>query len=290
MNRTSLGPYLAFLEMKRKVLGVKYFAEIDVTDNCNLRCGHCYHFHGKNVFEKKELPLAAWKKRFGRLHKQGIRFVLLVGGEPALRPDVLMLAHRIFPFVYVITNGTLFIPRKFSHLLFVSLDGMRKTNDSIRGRGTFDKVLKNYSGDKRVAINMTINSDNYTELEAVVRLSKKHGFRGVVCNICASGTECNIPMHVKVEERKIILRELKRVKKAHPKQFLLSDAMIEWYDVADHRDKCYWGDEVLHFDVRWNKRRCFGTNADCSNCGCLAGSFQNPFLMAFTAKEFRKLV
>jgi MoaA/NifB/PqqE/SkfB family radical SAM enzyme len=290
MNRTALGPYLAFLEMKRKVLGVKYFAEIDITDNCNLRCGHCYHFHGKNVFEKKELSLAAWEKRLKKLHKQGIRFVLLVGGEPALRIDALMLAHRIFPYVYVITNGTIFIPRKFNHLLFVSLDGMRKTSDSIRGLGTFDRILKNYSGDRRVAINMTINSDNYTELEDVVRLSKKHGFRGVVCNICASGTDIKIPMHVKAGERKLIVDELKRVKKAHPKQFLLSDAMIEWYETADHRNKCYWGDDVLHLDVNWNKRRCFGTNADCSNCGCLAGSFQNPFYMAFTAREFRKLV
>ena len=48
-------PYLAYLELRRKVRGVKYFAEIDVTDNCNLRCGHCYHFHGKDDFEKEEL-------------------------------------------------------------------------------------------------------------------------------------------------------------------------------------------------------------------------------------------
>ena len=290
MSRADIVPYLAYLELKRKVFGVKYFAEIDVTDNCNLRCCHCYHFHGKDVLEKKELPLAVWKKRFKKLHRQGIRFVLLVGGEPALRNDVLMLAHRIFPFVYVITNGTILIPKKFDHLLYISIDGMRKTNDSIRGRGTFDRVLKNYSGDRRVAINMTITMDNYKELGAVVKLSKRHGFRGVVCNICASGTDVKIPMHVKAEERTFIVDELKRVKKAHPRQFLLSKAMIKWYEEADHRARCYWGDDVLHFDVNWRTRRCFGINTDCSNCGCLAGSFQNPFFMAFTAREFRKLV
>ena len=290
MNQVGLAPYLAFLELKRRVLGVKFFAEIDITDNCNLRCRHCYHFHGKDVFEKEELSLGVWRKRFRELHKQGIRFVLLVGGEPALRLDVLMLAHKMFPFVYVITNGTIFIPKKFNHLLFVSLDGMRKTNDSIRGRGTFNKVLKNYSRDKRVAINMTITMDNYRELESVVKLSKKHRFRGVVCNICASGTQVNIPMHVKTEERKLIVDELKRVKLKYPRQLLLSNAMIKWYEEADHRGRCYWGDDVLHFDVKWKTRRCFGPNTDCSNCGCLAGSFQNPFFMAFTAREFRKLV
>ncbi|MBA3045489.1 MAG: radical SAM protein [Candidatus Thermoplasmatota archaeon] len=290
MKKIVLASHLAHFELKRKLTGIKYFAEIDITDNCNLRCGHCYHFHGKNVFEKKELPLGVWKKRFRTLHRGGIRCVLLVGGEPALRADVLMLAHNIFPFVYVITNGTVFIPKKFNHLLFVSLDGMRETNDIIRGRDTFDRVLKNYSGDKRVAINMTITMDNYRELENVVRLSKKHGFRGVVCNICASGTDVKVPMHIKADERKTVMKELRRVKEKYPKQFLLSDAMLRWYEKADHRGRCYWGDDVLHFDVNWKKRRCFGSNADCSNCGCLAGSFQNPFLMAFTAKEFRKLV
>ena len=283
-------PYLAYLELRRKVRGVKYFAEIDVTDNCNLRCGHCYHFHGKDDFEKEELSIDIWKKRFDDLHKQGIRFVLLVGGEPALRSDVLMLAHEIFPFVYVITNGTIFIPKEFDHLLYVSLDGMRETNDSIRGAGVFDKILKNYSGDKRVAINMTITMDNYKEMEDVVKLSEKHGFRGVVCNICATGTEVDIPMHVKKEERKLIVDELKRVKLAHQKQFLPSINMLEWYEKADHRGWCYWGDDVLHFDVNWNTRRCFGPSTDCSNCGCLAGSFQNPLSLAFTAKEFRKMV
>ncbi len=283
-------PYLAYLEMRRKTRGIKFFAEIDITDKCNLRCGHCYHFHGKNVFEKKDLSLGMWKKRFKDLHEQGIRLVLLVGGEPALRTDVLMLAHRIFPFVYVITNGTIFIPKKFDHLLYVSLDGMRKTNDSIRGKGTFDRVLKNYSGDRRVAINMTITMDNYKELGSVVRLSKKHGFRGVVCNICATGTDIEVPMNVKANGRKLIVNEMKRVKKAYPRQFLLSNAMIKWYEVADHRASCYWGDNVLHLDVNWKKRRCFGPNTDCSNCGCLAGSFQNPLHMVLTASEFRKMV
>ncbi len=290
MKSTFIAPYLLYLESKRKMLGTKFFAEIDVTDNCNLRCKHCYHFHGKDDFKEEELPIELWRERLEKLHKQGIRLVLLVGGEPALRIDVLMLAHEIFPFVYVITNGVVFIPKEFDHLLYMSMDGMRETNDTIRGRGTFDKILKNYSGDERVAINMTITMDNYKELEDVVKLSKEHGFRGVVCNICASGMETDIPMNVKADGRKLIVDEIRRVKEAHPKQFLISDTMIKWYEVADHRSKCYWGDDVLHFDVNWKSRRCFGPNTDCSNCGCLAGSFQSPLYMAFTAKEFRKLV
>lgn len=270
--------YLFWLEFKRAVFRKKYMAEVDVTDNCNLRCKHCYHFHGKEEFKTKELPLDVWRVRFNELHKAGVRVILLVGGEPALRNDVLMLADNIFPLVNVITNGTIKIPPEFNNRLFVSLDGSQKTNDAIRGDGVFSRILKNYSGDRRVIINMTLMKDNYKEFEYVNRIAKKHGFGGVVCNICASGTDVKISSSVKMNERKTIIDELKRVRSLYPEVFLMSKAMIKWYEYPDHMDSCYWGDEALHFDVSWNKRRCFA-KADCSNCGCLAGSLQNPLKM-----------
>jgi len=282
--------YVFWLELIRIVFGVKSFAEVDVTDNCNLRCKHCYHFHGKDHFKTDELSIDVWEKRFNELYKSGIRNILLVGGEPALRIDVLMLAHKIFPFIYVITNGTIKIPKEFNHRLYVSIDGSRKTNDSLRGSGVFSKVMKNYSGDKRVVINMTITRDNYRELEDVIRTAKKNGFKGVVCNICAGGTDISNPLVVRTKERTPITRELKRVKTLYPEDFLLSKAMIKWYEYPDHRGSCYWGDEVLHFDVSWNRRRCFANNADCSNCGCLAGAFQNPLKMLRHPREMMKIV
>jgi len=282
--------YLLWLELKRTIFKVKYFAEVDVTDNCNLRCKHCYHFHGKDDFKTQELFIDVWKKRFIELYKSGIRSILFVGGEPALRIDVLMLAHRIFPFVYVITNGTIKIPEEFNHRLYVSIDGTRKTNDSLRGNDVFSRVMKNYSGDKRVVVNMTITRDNYKELEDVTKIARENGFKGVVCNICAGGTDVSVPMVVREKERKTIVRELKRVKTLYPKDLLLSKAMIKWYEYPDHSGSCHWGDEVLHFDVSWNRRRCFGNNADCSNCGCLAGAFQSPLKMLGHPREMMSLV
>jgi MoaA/NifB/PqqE/SkfB family radical SAM enzyme len=277
--------YLFLLELKRVIFGVKHFVEVDVTDSCNLRCKHCYHFHGKDNFKTQELSISVWVRRFKELYKSGIRSILLVGGEPALRIDVLMLADRTFPFVYVITNGTLKIPKEFKHKLYVSIDGTQETNDLLRGQGVFSRVIKNYSGDKRVVINMTITNDNYTELEHVTKIAKENRFNGGVCNICAGGTDVGSLMVVRKEEKENIIKELKRVKALYPRELLLTKAMIKWYEYPDHRDKCYWGDEVLHFDVSWNKRRCFGNNADCSNCGCLAGAFQNPLRMLRHLRE-----
>ncbi|MBU0530457.1 MAG: radical SAM protein, partial [Nanoarchaeota archaeon] len=216
--------------------GKKFIADIDVSDNCNLRCRHCYHFHGKDVFEKKEIPIETWEQRFRELHSSGIRLLLMVGGEPALRKDVLMLANNIFPVVSVITNGTIKIPKEFDNRLIVSIDGSQKTNDSIRGEGTFARVLENYSGDKRVVINMVLMKDNYKELGEVVEIARKHGFKGVVCNINTRGVALKNPKLV--NERRNIINELKRVKSLYPKELLLSRSMIKWYEQPDHSDSC----------------------------------------------------
>jgi MoaA/NifB/PqqE/SkfB family radical SAM enzyme len=278
--------YFLWLDIKRIIFKTKYFAEIDATDNCNLRCKHCYHFQGKKDLKTQDLQTSIWEKRFNELHKSGIRAVLLVGGEPALRPDVLMLADKTFPLVYVITNGTIKIPEKFNHRLFVSIDGLPKTNDSIRGNNVFSRVIENYSKDKRVIINMTLTTDNYKELEDVTKIAEENGFEGIVCNICAGGIDFSSSMVVSEKERVALIREMKRVKALYPKHFLMTKAMIKWYEYPYHTDSCAWRDEVLHFDVSWNNRRCF-SNADCSNCGCLAGSFQTP---TKRLRDLRKMI
>jgi len=270
---------LAILELKRRLFKIAHTAEVDLTDVCNLRCSHCYHFDGKDEFQKGKLPIDVWRERFDQLYKKGIRFILLVGGEPTLRRDVLKLADEIFPYIYVITNGTIKMPREFQHTLFVSMDGNERTNDAIRGKGVFAKILKNYSGDNRVIINMTVNIMNYHELEEVVWIAKNNGFRGVVCNLYTPTLGKTNPMFINKEQRKIIINELRRVKSQYPKDFLHTKKMIQWYESPDHRGYCYWGDSVLHFDVTWKTRRCFGPKADCSNCGCLAGAIQHPLAM-----------
>ena len=277
-----------WLDLKRTIFKTKYFAEVDITDNCNLRCKHCYHFKGKKDIKTRELQTSVWEKRFNELYKSGTRAVLLVGGEPALRPDVLMLADKTFPLVYVITNGTIRIADKFNHRLFVSIDGLPNTNDAIRGNEVFSRVMKNYSGDKRVVINMTLTMDNYKELEDITRIAEEKGFDGVVCNICAGETDFGFSMVVKKKERTSLIKEMKRVKALYPQRFLMTKAMIKWYEYPDHKKACAWGDEALHFDVSWNKRRCF-VNADCSNCGCLAGSFQTPLKMIGDMRKLMKI-
>ena len=104
--------YWFLLGLKRILTGRKHTCEIDVTNKCNQSCRHCYFYGGGKTPEEKEISIEVWEDRFKQLYEQGIRKVLLVGGEPALRLDVLNLADKIFPVLHVITNGIIKIPEQ----------------------------------------------------------------------------------------------------------------------------------------------------------------------------------
>jgi MoaA/NifB/PqqE/SkfB family radical SAM enzyme len=270
MNKLFLRVYY---ELVRLVTKKPFITEVDITDRCNLRCSHCYHFQEKDNSED-EPDLAQWEKRFKKLYSEGIRMIMLMGGEPLLRPDVIKLADSIFPFVEMITNGTIPLPENYDHRIFVSIDGGRETNDKIRGKGVFDKVVQNVKGDERVVFNMTLLESNFKELEYVVELSEKIGISGVVCNMYTAVE--NGEKALKNNVRRNIVKELRRVKKLKPGTLLFTEDAIKWFEDADHRDSCYWRDQVLHFDTDLNPRRCFATS-DCSKCGCYAGAMGSPF-------------
>lgn len=278
LRNKTLNALLRFFYFFRSLIIKKPFiVEIDITDNCNLRCSHCYHFNGKEHFNFKEKNISEWEKIFLDFYNKGIRFIFIVGGEPTLRNDVLMLADSIFLFVDIITNGIKKVPNNFRRKIFVSIDGNRETNDKIRGKGSFDKIMLNYKDDKRVIINFTLQKNNYPELEDIVKISINSGFSGIVCNIY---TETDMqkksgnPLRINANTRKSIINELYRIEKEYPKHLLMSKNMIKWYQTADHNKYCYWRQLVLHYDTDMNKRKCFA-NADCSKCGCFAGTFDN---------------
>ena len=273
-----------YYEIRRLFSGRSFIAEFDITDTCNLRCAHCYHF--AEIKDRKciEIPLEVWENRFKDLYAGGIRMVMLMGGEPLLRKDVVKLAAEMFPLVEMITNGTIELPEDHDHRIFVSVDGMRETNDMIRGTGVFEKVMKNVHGDKRVVFNMTLNEHNYKELEQVVKLSVRSGVTGVVCNLFT--TVSSDQQTISSELRKKITDEIRRVKKLYPAHLLFTTPAIEWFEKGDHRDRCYWRESSFHYTTEWKERRCFAF-ADCSNCGCFSGAMSSPL---YTFRHFTAAV
>ncbi len=119
-----------------------------ILTQCNLRCRHCYinpGQHGKNT-----LPLSvikAWLETFAP--NSNSKNLIFLGGEPTLHPDLpaaVKYARKLgFGSITIDTNGYLFhdilskVEAGDVDYFSFSLDGAtRKTNDRIRGAGSFD--------------------------------------------------------------------------------------------------------------------------------------------------------
>jgi MoaA/NifB/PqqE/SkfB family radical SAM enzyme len=92
------------------------------------------------------------KQTLRQIYNSGICSVAFEGGEPLLREDLteILAYSRSLPLhTSLITNGTLLesrideIAQYINGALYVSLDGLEKTHDAIRGvNGCFRKALR----------------------------------------------------------------------------------------------------------------------------------------------------
>ena len=152
------------------------FLIMSVTSDCNLRCAGCYARHSGNDPHKAGLPAEKWRELFCEAAEIGVSVILLAGGEPFMRRDILehAAAHKnlLFP---VFTNGTLW-DEEYARLFFknrnlipiISLEGGKDETDSRRGGGVHDKVRSLMSELQNKGLlfgaSVTVTSEN---LEAV---------------------------------------------------------------------------------------------------------------------------
>jgi MoaA/NifB/PqqE/SkfB family radical SAM enzyme len=140
-----------------------------------------------------------------RVYDSGACGIAFEGGEPLLRNDLveILAFSRSLPLhTSLITNGTLLesrideIASYINGVVYVSLDGLEKTHDAIRGvGGSFRKAVRGISAAKEnvaVTINTTIMAENIDEIESLVGLAKELGTKISVavaheyCNVNAS--------------------------------------------------------------------------------------------------------
>lgn len=127
------------------------FLIASITARCNLQCTGCYA-QANNVSNDecshRELTPAQWQNIFLQASELGIGFILLAGGEPLIRRDVLETAGNfkniLFP---VFTNGTLLDGSMLSLMSenrnlvpILSIEGNQDTTDVRRGAGIFMKL------------------------------------------------------------------------------------------------------------------------------------------------------
>ena len=168
------------------------------------------------------------KEILKQIYDSGVCGVGFEGGEPLLRGDLteILAYSRSLPLhTSLVTNGTLLKSRIdeiapfINGIVFVSLDGLEKTHDQIRGvDGCFRRAIEGITAAKTkvsVTINTTIMADNTHEVEDLVKLAKDLDVRIVLsvaheyCLASASSAQAD-------EIKKIAKQLIELKKKGYP--------------------------------------------------------------------------
>jgi MoaA/NifB/PqqE/SkfB family radical SAM enzyme len=172
--------YLPLWFLKARIFGIRRPLQtvLFISDKCNLSCRHCTVYRAANPHIKS----------YGQIEEElvysyglGSRFVDFEGGEPTLWRDgdrdlnsLIRLSKRIGFFSATITTNAL-LPFRGSEAdsIWVSLDGLGAYHDDIRGRGVFDRLVRNIEDARhpRLSVNMVINSRNYLSVEETIEFA-----------------------------------------------------------------------------------------------------------------------
>lgn len=156
-----------------------YYASLDVTYRCNLKCVHCSLWDRPEGEE--ELTLDEMKEIVLKLKNWlNLPAIDILGGEAFLRPETMKLirfATEQGLFIHIVTNGTMLNDRVARelvelnvHKVAISLDGFQaKTHDVTRGvPGAFRRTIRGINRLKRLKdeLNSTTRISIQTILDA----------------------------------------------------------------------------------------------------------------------------
>lgn len=250
---------------------------IFISDRCNLSCRHCSVYN-------HEAPV---DKTYGQIREEleycrslGSRFVDFEGGEPFLWRDgdktvndLCRLARSLGFFSCTITtNAQKPFDGTVADSIWVSMDGVGKYHDSIRGKGTFARLEQNVAscGCRRLSANMAINTLNCDSVAAAIEyVAQSPYFKSISLNFHTPfpGTEALALDEGKREEVVDLILSYK--KKGYP--IMNSRSGLRKMRNNDFVMRCWMTNFIFSDGTR--KSQCIGEELGiCAKCGfCMAG-------------------
>lgn len=129
------------------------FLIASITNNCNLHCAGCYARANHACTDEKaagQLTDEEWLAIFREAKELGIGFILLAGGEPLIRRDIVEAAGKIPEILFpVFTNGLLIddgyielFNRSRNVIPVFSIEGRQDKTDERRGNGVYQGLME----------------------------------------------------------------------------------------------------------------------------------------------------
>ncbi|GKX65002.1 radical SAM protein [Inconstantimicrobium mannanitabidum] len=139
--------------LARRGENVPVFLISSITSSCNLFCKGCYARANQSCGEgvnKKQLSSKRWEEIFNEANELGVSFILLVGGEPLMRREVIEKAAGVKDIIFpIFTNGTMLnddylkiFDNSRNLVPIISIEGDKFQTDNRRGEGTYDILMQ----------------------------------------------------------------------------------------------------------------------------------------------------
>ena len=215
------------------------FLIASITSSCNLHCAGCYSRCNDAKVDTqpiKQLSAGEWRRIFEEADEIGVSFILLAGGEPLLRRDVIETAGEkqniLFP---IFTNGTFIDERYFTlfdrcrNLIPVlSIEGGRKVTDERRGKGIYDRLVSCmddfHKRNLLFGASVTVTTENICEVSSddFIGILSEKGCKLVVFVEFVPVTEESGNLAPGEGEREYLQKEVGRLREVYPEMVFLS--------------------------------------------------------------------
>ena len=176
---------LSLLSARLRGKPMPFMVNWAITGRCNLRCRHCYGSYG--ILQQEELPIEVFRQAIDDFKAMGTKRFTLEGGEPLVHRSFREIVGHIHARgleVSLCTNGLLlgehidFLKDKVD-LVVISMDGKEEYNDTLRGKGTYQKALAALAALKekgmRSLIFTCLLDQNLDQVDEMVGVAKKLG-------------------------------------------------------------------------------------------------------------------
>ena len=204
-----------------------------ITEQCNLKCKACYAAKGMDR-ETEELSLERIRKLFYEASELGVGVIMIAGGEPLMRPEILWAAseHRnvIFP---VFTNGLMLNEGSLAYFKhnrnlvpILSIEGNRQFTDQRRGKGVYSQLIstmeKLQQSRRLFGISITLTRENFNELSHPDWLQQQHklGSRLFFLVEYMPQSEADMELCLTEAQKKLLPATLEKLRKHLPALFV----------------------------------------------------------------------
>ena len=215
------------------------FLIASITSKCNLHCAGCYSRCNHATVDSEpvaQLTVEECLRIFSEADDLGISFILLAGGEPMLRRDIIEAAGErqniLFP---IFTNGT-FVDDRYLELFdrcrnlipIMSIEGNREVTDARRGKGIYDRLIASMDAfqkkDLIFGASVTVTTESLKEVssDSFIQSLSDRGCRAVIFVEFVPVTEESKELAPGDAEREYLAGEIDRLRKQIPEMVFIS--------------------------------------------------------------------